>query len=242
MTRIALQALLSLLAILPTLAQEPSDERAAWEAQVGAAQKDNPAYAFVEDDPALPRVLIIGDSISIGYTPSVRTLLQGKANVHRIPANGGNTEKGLERIEDWLGDKKWEVIHFNWGLHDIKRTNGAELDTTREKAVSPENYETNLRTLTQRLQKSGAKVVWATTTPVPEGTTSRIPGDEIAYNKIAAGVMAELKVPVNDLHGYVRPQLAAYQKPADVHYLPEGYAFLGTRVAEQILAILGGPK
>ncbi len=230
------------LGVLTLHAQEPTSERAAWEVQVGAAQKDNPAFAFVEDDPALPRVLIIGDSISIGYTPAVRTLLQGKANVHRIPANGGNTQKGLEHLEAWLGEKKWDVIHFNWGLHDIKRTQGAELDASKEKAITPEAYEANLRTLTQRLQKAGTKLIWAATTPVPEGAKGRIPGDEIAYNKIAAKVMADLKVPINDLHGYVRPQLATYQKPADVHYLPEGYAFLGTRVTEQILSNLGNSK
>lgn len=220
-------------------AQEPSPERAIWEAQVGAAQKDNPAFAFVEDDPALPRVLIIGDSISIGYTPAVRTLLQGKANVHRISANGGNTQKGLELIESWLGEKKWDVIHFNWGLHDIKRTKGTELDASKEKAITPEDYEANLRALTQRLQKAAKHVIWAATTPVPEGAKGRIPGDEVEYNRIAARVMAELKVPINDLYGYVRPQLATLQKPADVHYLPEGYAFLGDRVAQQIGAALG---
>jgi len=238
MTRIALQVFLGLIAILPAFAQESSDERAAWETQVGAAQKDNPAFAFVEDDPTLPRVLIIGDSISIGYTPSVRTLLQGKANVHRIPHNGGDTNRGLERIEAWLGDKKWDVIHFNWGLHDIKRTKGTELDATKEKAVTPEAYEANLRTLVQRLQKATSKLIWAATTPVPEGAKGRIPGDEVEYNRIASRVMGELKIPINDLYGYVRPQLATMQKPADVHYLPEGYAFLGARVAQQIEASL----
>ena len=242
MTRIVCLSLSMACLALGAITQEASPERTAWETQVGVAQKDNPAFAFVEDDPSLPRVLIIGDSISIGYTPSVRTLLQGKANVHRIPHNGGDTNRGLERIEAWLGDKKWDVIHFNWGLHDIKRTKGTELDASKEKAVTPETYEANLRTLAQRLQKSGAKVIWAATTPVPEGAKGRIPGDEIAYNKIAAKVMAELKIPINDLHGYVRPQLATYQKPADVHYLPEGYAFLGSRVAEQIQANLGNPK
>ena len=242
MFRIA--ALLILTALLtPALhAQESSPERAAWEAQIGAAQKDNPAYAFVEDDPALPRALIIGDSISIGFTPSVRALLQGKANVHRIPANGGDTKKGLERIDAWLGEGHWDVIQFNWGLHDIKRLNGKELDATKEKAITSETYEANLRALAQRLQKTGAKLIWAATTPVPEGAKGRIPGDEIEYNRIAARVMGELKIPVNDLHGYVRPQLKTLQKPADVHYLPEGYAFLATRVAEQIGAALGAGK
>src|SRR5438552_10306989 len=80
----------------------------------------DPAFAAVKDDPALPRVLLIGDSISIGYTVPVRRLLKGQANVHRIPENGGPTSNGLKKIDSWLGDKKWDVIHFNWGLHDLR--------------------------------------------------------------------------------------------------------------------------
>ena len=68
----------------------------------------------------LPRVLIIGDSISIGYTLPVRKLLDGRANVHRAAANCGPTTRGLESLDAWLGDKPWDVIHFNWGLHDLK--------------------------------------------------------------------------------------------------------------------------
>src|SRR5262249_4795155 len=82
--------------------------------------KADPAFAPVKDDPALPRVLLIGDSISIGYTVPARKLLQGKANVHRIPENGGPTSNGSAKLDKWLGDGKWDVIHFNWGLHDLK--------------------------------------------------------------------------------------------------------------------------
>src|SRR5436305_496918 len=74
--------------------------------------KIDPAFAPVQDDPVLPRVLLIGDSISIGYTVPTRKLLQGKANVHRIPENGGPTSNGLAKLDKWLGDGKWEVIHF----------------------------------------------------------------------------------------------------------------------------------
>ena len=63
---------------------------------------------------ALPRVLLIGDSISMGYTEPTRKLLQGKANVVRIPVNGGPTTTGLENLEKWLGAEWWDVIHFNW--------------------------------------------------------------------------------------------------------------------------------
>ena len=78
-------------------------------------RKPNPIFATVKDDPKLPRVLLIGDSISIGYTLATREFLKGKANLHRIPTNGGPTTKGLASIEAWLGKGKWDVIHFNWG-------------------------------------------------------------------------------------------------------------------------------
>src|SRR5262245_55211566 len=61
------------------------------------------AFASVDDVARLPRVLLIGDSISIGYTPAVREMLRGVANVHRIPDNGGPTTRGLAMLEEWLG-------------------------------------------------------------------------------------------------------------------------------------------
>jgi acyl-CoA thioesterase-1 len=66
------------------------------------AKQPDPALSAIEDVPGLPRVLLIGDSISIGYTIPTRKLLQGKANVHRIPVNGGPTTRGLEQIENWV--------------------------------------------------------------------------------------------------------------------------------------------
>ena len=80
----------------------------------------DPSLGSVVDDPKLPRVLLIGDSISMGYTVPVRNLLKGKANVHRIMENGGPTTNGLAKIKLWLGNSKWDVIHFNFGLHDLK--------------------------------------------------------------------------------------------------------------------------
>src|SRR4051794_40674109 len=72
-----------------------------------------PIFPEVKEDPALPRVLIIGDSISMYYTPEVRSLLKGKANVYRVPDNGKSTLYGLKNIDYWLGDGNWAVIHFN---------------------------------------------------------------------------------------------------------------------------------
>src|SRR5260370_23689304 len=78
-----------------------------------------PVFPDSKDEAGLPRVLIIGDSISMYYTPEVRRLLSGRANVYRVPDNGKSTMYGLKNIEDWLGDGNWAVIHFNFGLHDI---------------------------------------------------------------------------------------------------------------------------
>ena len=73
----------------------------------------------VPNNPSLPRVLLIGDSISIGYTLPVREQLAGTANVQRIPENGGPTALGLAKLEAWLGTNRWDVFHFNRALHDL---------------------------------------------------------------------------------------------------------------------------
>jgi len=85
-----------------------------------------PVYAPVAEQPGLPRVLIIGDSISVGYTLPVRKLLASEANVQRIPMNGGTSGNGVFQMEAWLGKQKWDVIHFNFGLHDLKRMSDGE--------------------------------------------------------------------------------------------------------------------
>lgn len=77
--------ILALLVALGAGATEPKKEKSA----------PHPSLAPVEDVAKLPRVLLIGDSISMGYTVPVRKLLEGKANVHRIPTNGGPTSKGI---------------------------------------------------------------------------------------------------------------------------------------------------
>ena len=123
----------------------------------------------------------------MGYTLQVRELLKGKANVHRPPTKCGPTIKGLAALDDWLKvggqGKKWDVIHFNWGLHDLKYMgpNGKNLADpkakTSRKQVPPVEYEKNLRELVKRLKKTGARLIWRNTTPVPEGARGRVPGD-----------------------------------------------------------------
>lgn len=194
------------------------------------AAKPNPALVVVEDVPGLPRVLIIGDSISMGYTVPLRALLTGKANVHRITTNGGPTSNGVANIDKWLGDKKWDLIHFNWGLHDLK------IMETGKHQVPLVEYEKNLEALVTRMQKTGAKLIWAATTPVPEGKTNppREPGDVLKFNAVALAVMQRHRVTVNDLYAAVLPSVKTMQLPVNVHFKPEGYEFLAARCATAI--------
>ncbi len=196
-------------------------------------KKVDPAFEPVKDDPKLPRVLLIGDSISIGYTPATRKLLAGKANVHRIPENGGPSDHGAKNIKKWLGEGKWDVIHFNWGLHDLKLGTGKH-------QVPIEEYEKNLRQLVKAMKGTGAKLIWASTTPVPEGKTNppRKNSDVIEYNKVAKKIMDENAIPINDLYAVALPQLEKIQLPVNVHFNAKGSEVLAERVAAAIEAAL----
>ena len=202
-------------------------------------RKPNPTMAPIQDVSSLPRVLLIGDSISIGYTLPTRALLKGKANLHRIPTNGGPTTRGLASLDKWLGKGKWDVIHFNWGLHDLKHLKDGKLDLAGERLATPQQYEKNLRELVRRLKKTKAKLIWCSTTPVPEGAGGRRKGDEVAYNRLAAKVMKEQKVAVDDLYAFALPRLKKIQRPKNVHFTPAGSQTLAREVANHILVALG---
>lgn len=191
----------------------------------------DPALARIEDVAGLPRVLLLGDSISIGYTLPVREALKGKANVHRPPTNCSSTGNALNHLDSWLGTGKWDVIHFNFGLHDAK------LPPEGVRHAPPAVYEKNLREVVKRLQATGATLIWATTTPVPNGgfiSPTRRFGSIDEYNAIALRVMRESGVAVDDLNAVITPYLAATQKPNDVHYTDEGSAILAKAVVGSV--------
>jgi acyl-CoA thioesterase-1 len=220
--------------------QTPSSAKA----RTKAKRLPNPAFAPIQDEAGLPRVLLIGDSISIGYTIGVRGLLKGKANVHRIPTNGGPTTNGMKSIQAWLGTSKWDVIHFNWGLHDLKYIMDDPSKRADPKApgahhqVSLSDYEKNLTALVTKLKSTGAQLIWCNTTPVPEGSDGRIVGEELPYNEAAARVMRAAGVPTNDLHSHAKAKLSEVQLPANVHFSPEGSKYLAAQVATSIEGFL----
>jgi len=206
-------------------------------------------WSFVAD-PSLPNVLLIGDSISIGYTRPVREMLRGKVNVYRPtrgkgPENCGDTLIGLDRIDAWIGDRKWDVIHFNWGLWDLcyrnplVKTQGGRDKVNGKLSVSLDDYEKNLEKLVARLKSTGAKLIWASTTVVPEGEVGRHAGDDEKYNGIAAKVMERNGVATDDLFALTKGFAGKYSKaPGDVHYTQEGSDALAAQVSASITKAL----
>ena len=199
-----------------------------------------------EDLSRLPRVLIIGDSISLGYTPFVKGFLTGLAEVKHNPGNGGDTWRGLENLEAWLGGKSWDVIHFNWGLWDLCwRSPDSKVSGHRDKekgklTSTPGQYEENLRTLVARLEKTGAKLIFASTTPVPPEEAGRFEGDAARYNEVALEVMKEHGVAVDDLFALVKARgTGLFKGKGNVHFKPEGDRLLGMEAAKAILRALG---
>lgn len=188
-----------------------------------------------------PRVLLIGDSISMGYTPFVKNMLEGRAEVHRIPGNGQHTGAGLQKLDKWLGDDTWDVIHFNWGLWDLcYRHPDSQNQGRRDKengtvTNSLEVYEANLNQLVARLKKTGAKLIWANTTHVPKGELGRVFGDELKYNQAAAKVMKQHGVKTNDLRSLTASFPAdLFVAPGDVHFIKEGSRRLAIQVVDTI--------
>lgn len=193
----------------------------------------------------LPKVLIIGDSISIGYTPHVKAILKDKAVVLHHKGNAQHTKTGLAKLDGWLGKTEWDVIHFNWGLWDLcyrhpeSKTQGKRDKLKGTVTTSLEEYEKNLDELVTRLKKTKAKLIWAHTTLVPEKELGRKIGDDKKYNEVAAKVMKKHGVTINDLNSLTSDFPATlFIKPGDVHYTKDGYKKIADQVAKEISKVL----
>ncbi|TKG96866.1 SGNH/GDSL hydrolase family protein [Puteibacter caeruleilacunae] len=215
---------------------------------------DKEPFTYVNNEEGIPNVLLYGDSISIGYTPTVRSELKGKANVYRIHRNGASSNQFIKYIEEMKNSMfqpylnegwsfNWDVIHFNVGLHDLKYLAEGNLDKENGKQMtSIANYKGNLKAICKYLMSEypEAVLVFATTTPVPEGEPGRFMGDELKYNKAAMEILSQFpQIKINDLHEFVRPNFEDWKiKPGNVHYNVKGKQQQGKEVARTIIKYL----
>jgi hypothetical protein len=193
----------------------------------------------VDDAPGLPRVLLIGDSVSMWYTLPVRKMLDGKANVHRPPVNCHHTRQVFEDLEDYLGDKPWDVIVFHAGGHDIttRDSEGKAAPPPAGKISVPlEEYKKNLKTIVNRLKTTDAKLVWVTTTPMGEAYISkgtRKEEDIVIYNAAAAEIMKEHGIAIVDVYTLTKPDTGRLLRDG-VHFTDEGSGVLARAVVEAV--------
>ena len=178
----------------------------------------------------LPRVLMIGDSISVGYFSDVEKQLAGKAYAARLSTSRCVGDPVLlAEVALVLGGASFDVIHINNGLHGVGPV------SEREYAEFLPHFIEHIRRLAPR-----AKLVWASSTPWRvKGTPDKFdPKNEnvLARNRIAAGVMAAQGIPTNDLYslGAEHPEYFADA----VHYNADGKAAQGALVAKAIAKLL----
>ena len=185
------------------------------------------------------QVLIIGDSISIGYTPFIEKALAPGAVVTHNPGNGGSTVRGIENIEKWIDNREWDVIVFNFGLHDlVHKDQNNKYDINGNVAVSLEEYGKNLEIIVSKLKETTARLIFVTTTMVPENAAGRLPEDPAKYNKEAMEVMLKNNIEVVDLYQASLSIHPNNSNPGNVHYTPAGYELLATSITGAIKKVL----
>ena len=191
----------------------------------------------------MKRIVLIGDSIRMGYQEAVRERLADWADVCGPDQNGGTSENVLAHLDEWAITRPPDIVHINCGLHDLKKEFGQ--DTA---AVPLGRYAENVRTILTRLKtETEATVIWALTTPVNQERHhknkpfDRLETDVAAYNTVATDIGRELGIVVNDLFATIttagRDDLLL---PDGVHFKPVGYALLGKSVADCIKRVQGG--
>jgi len=228
-----------------------------WQASLATREKDGKLLVDsidaiplpdprLTDDPRLPRVLIIGDSITMNYHEAAKAALKGIANYHRNDGNAFSSEHGVRNSELWLGNYRekglhWDVIQFNHGLHDLKQPYDAATDIWGPYAIPLDAYKANLEKQIAILRKTGAKLIWCATTPVPndnKSTYARRKGASAEFNAAALEVIRRHPdILISDLHGLIEssPIFDNWRKQNDVHfYQKEERQILGQAVATTI--------
>lgn len=176
----------------------------------------------------MKQVLLLGDSLRMGYEPIVRKMLEGTAEVSGPNENGRWAGYTLNSLRFWInGFPKPDVIHWNNGLWDL----GDDYGLGRPFSL-PEEYESALERMITVLGKlfPDAKVIMATTMPTDNPDSSDIE----SYNVILKKVAEKHQIPVNDLFSIVKGKEKEFVGPDHIHLTEIGFQ----TVAEQVTEVL----
>lgn len=183
------------------------------------------------DDLASDRVLLIGDSVSVGYTKAVIERLDGIARVDRLANSKGVNDPALyKEIGYVLGEYSYRAIHFNNGLHGIH--------------LPDEVYASSLNGMVQMLQwyGRGAGLVWASSTPIAASDDpAALDAEKNAVvkrrNAQACRIMQSYDIPINDLYTLMldRPELRSSDQ---YHFNADGQTVQGEAVSRCLMDLL----
>jgi hypothetical protein len=167
----------------------------------------------VKDTPGLPRVLFLGGPTGGRSLGQIRKALSGIANVHQAGAGWENTDSVLENLDNFLGPYQWKrtrwaVIHFNFGLGDLRLVNG-------KNRIPLEKYSQNIQTLLDRLGATDAKLIWATIPPLrSDRPHPDLRAEDISqYNAAAKKIMEQNHIEINDLAALLPAAVPGQAKP-----------------------------
>ncbi len=175
-----------------------------------------------------PRVLLIGDSIVQGYFPLVEREMGDAVCWGRFTTSRSICDPVFfVELDLVLKQYKFSVIHFNHGLHGWGYTEGQYAEA----------FDRLLKVLKEDGQ--GAKLIWATTTPVQSGSSMGTDQPRVAErNKIAAEKVKQAGIPIDDLYALSIDKPEYYSKDG-VHFAQEGKEVQGKAVAKAIGEVLG---
>lgn len=179
-------------------------------------------------DPKLPNALLVGDSITRAYYPGVVRRLSGKANVYLMATSASVADPRLpQQIADFSAAQAvhFSLVHFNNGMHGW--------------AYTESQYENAFKDFLHAIQAAapGARLIWATTTPVkvdasPGPTNSRIE----SRNAIAKKFVEKAGISIDDQHELMMHHLDAYQDT--VHFNENGAEIQAAQAVATIESVL----
>ena len=172
----------------------------------------------------LPRVLLVGDSITYGYQEKVRELLRDVCYVDYVATSYAvDTKMYNQLIQSFISDSEYALIHFNHGLHGIH--------------LSKKSYKSRVKKLLSKV-KDDVKLVLVATTIVYKEGNKRLDGawmKRVRERNAAVQEIAEGKgCMVDDLYTVSSSIPKEYRYVDGTHYLKEGYDILAATVAECI--------
>ena len=190
---------------------------------------------YNKEKPRLPRILLLGDSISRGIRVATQQGNHWQANIQGAPGNCNAFERYQKDLKQWLGYCPWDVVQFNVGMHFHPEFPDNYTSWRDEYRRGITNVVNEIRD-----HSTSAHIVFALTTPSPFDSDATTPdratcphydkfhkaGFVAAMNEVAISLSEELGIIINDRYSVILPVLDQYQKKCDVHYDYRGYQFI----------------